>query len=130
MQLSVWITARFSFERKGAGMKSKGLIGVTVKHKMFGYGVVESEYDNYIEVVFTQKSKRCKFSYPSCFQGFLELTTDEKKTDIEADLESWRIESGVEHKEALKEQYMKTQKAIMERRIAAEKRNSRLHKEQ
>lgn len=106
-------------------MESKDLVGVTVKHKMFGQGVVESVNDNHIEIAFIQESKKCKFSYPSCFQGYLELTSDEKRADIEADLENWRIESGAEQKEVLKEQYIKTQKSIIARRAAAEEKKLR-----
>ena len=103
-------------------MEIKDLIGVAVAHKIFGQGIVEDAHDNYIEVFFSQKRKKSKFSYPSCFQEFLKLVTDEKKADVEADLVVWRIESGAEQKEELKQQYLKTQQAIMERREAAERK--------
>jgi len=122
VQLSVWIGARFCYGKKGMGMERKDLIGTAVMHKIFGQGIVEDAYDNYIEVFFSQKGKKSKFSYPSCFQGFLELMTDEMKMDIEADLVVWKIESGADEKEKLKQQYMKTQQTIMERHIAAEEK--------
>lgn len=103
-------------------MEIKDLIGVAVAHKIFGQGIVEDAHNNYIEVFFLQKGKKSKFSYPSCFQEFLKLVTDEKKADVEADLVVWRIESGAEQKEELKQQYLKTQQAIMERREAAERK--------
>lgn len=90
-------------------MEIKDLIGVAVRHKMFGQGMVEDAHENYIEVFFSEKGKKSKFSYPSYFQGFLELVTDERKADVEADLAVWRMESGAEEKEALKRQYIKTQ---------------------
>lgn len=106
-------------------MDIKDLIGVAVKHKIFGQGVVEDTHENYIEVIFQQKGKKSKFSYPSCFQGFLELIADERKADVEADLVVWRIESGAEEKEALKQQYIKTQQAIEVRKLAAEEKKLR-----
>lgn len=106
-------------------MEIKDLIGVAVEHKMFGQGIVEEAYDKYVEVRFTQKNKKCKFSYPSCFDGYLNLVTDEKKADVEADLVVWRIDSGAEQKEELKQQYMKTQQAIIARRVAAEEKKLR-----
>lgn len=106
-------------------MEIKDLIGAAVTHRMFGQGIVEEAHDNYIEVFFPQKGKKSKFFYPSCFQGFLELLTDEKKTDVEADLVIWRVESGAKQKEELKQQYLKTQQAIMERRAAAEEKKLR-----
>ena len=106
-------------------MDIKDLIGVAVKHKIFGQGVVEDAHENYIEVIFQQKGKKSKFSYPSCFQGFLELIADERKADVEADLIVWRIESGAEEKEALKQQYIKTQQAIEARKLAAEEKKLR-----
>lgn len=106
-------------------MEGRDLVGVTVEHKIFGQGVVESAWDNYIEVTFIKNSKRCKFSYPSCFQEFLKLTTNEKQTDVETDLEKWKIESGAEKKEVLREQYIKTQRGIEARRIAAEEKKLR-----
>lgn len=63
-------------------MEIKDLIGSSVVHKMFGQGIVEDGHDNYIEVFFSQKGKKSIFSYPSCFQGFLELLTEEKKVDV------------------------------------------------
>jgi len=103
-------------------MEIKDLVGAAVAHKIFGQGIVEDAHDNYIEVFFSQKGKKSKFSYPSCFQGFLTLLEEEKKADIEADLVIWRVESGAEQKEELKQQYLKTQQAIMERREAAERK--------
>ena len=103
-------------------MENKDLVGVAVVHKMFGQGIVEDAHDNYIEVFFSQNGKKSKFSYPSCFQGFLELLAEEKKADVEADLVIWRVESGAELKEELRQQYLKTQQAIMERREAAERK--------
>ena len=103
-------------------MEIKELIGETVVHKIFGQGIVEDAHDNYIEVFFSQKGKKSKFSYPSCFQGYLTLLEEEKKADVEADLVIWRVESGAEQKEELKQQYLKTQQAIMERREAAERK--------
>ena len=106
-------------------MEIKDLIGATVTHKIFGQGIVEDAPDNYIEVFFSQKGKKSKFSYPSCFQGFLELLTEEKKADVEADLAMWIVESGAELNEELRQQYLKTQHAIMERREAAEEKKLR-----
>jgi len=103
-------------------MENKDLVGVAVVHKMFGQGIVEDTHDNYIEVFFSKNGKKSKFSYPSCFQGFLELLAEEKKADVEADIVIWREESGAEKKEELKQQYLKTQQAIMERREAAERK--------
>ena len=103
-------------------MEIKELISAAVVHKIFGQGIVEEAHDNYIEVFFSQKGKKSKFSYPSCFQGFLTLLEEEKKADVEADLVIWRVESGAEQKEELKQQYLKTQQAIMERREAAERK--------
>ena len=103
-------------------MEVKDLVGVAVAHRMFGQGIVEDAHDNYIEVFFSQKGKKSKFSYPSCFQGYLTLLEEEKKADVEADLVIWRVESGAEQKEELKQQYLKTQQAIMERREAAERK--------
>lgn len=103
-------------------MEIKDLIGVAVAHKIYGQGIVEDTHDNYIEVFFSQKGKKSKFSYPSCFQGFLKLVTNEKKADVEADLVVWRIESGAEQKEELKQQYLRTQQAIIERHEMAERK--------
>ena len=103
-------------------MEIKELIGAAVTHKIFGQGIVEDAHDNYIEVFFSQKGKKSKFSYPSCFQGFLTLLEEEKKADVEADIVIWRVESGAEQKEELKQQYLKTQQAIKERREAAERK--------
>lgn len=50
---------------------------------------------------------------------------EEKKADVEADLVIWRVESGAEQKEELKQQYLKTQQVIMERRVAAEEKKLR-----
>ena len=49
MQLSVWIVARFSYGKKGAGMEIKDLVGAVVAHKIFGQGIVEDAHDNYLE---------------------------------------------------------------------------------
>ena len=89
-------------------MEIKDLIGAAVTHRMFGQGIVEEAHDNYIEVFFSQKGKKSKFSYPSCFQGYLTLLEEEKKADVEADLVIWRVERRTEQKEELKQQYLKT----------------------
>ena len=103
-------------------MEIKDLIGAAVTHKIFGQGIVEDAHDNYIEVFFSKRGKKSKFSYPSCFQGFLSLLAEEKKADVEADLVIWRVESRVEQKEELKQQYLKTLQSIIERRDAVEKK--------
>ena len=50
-------------------MEIKDLIGVAVKHKMYGQGVVEDAHDNYIEVIFQQKGKKSKFFLSILFSG-------------------------------------------------------------
>jgi len=102
-------------------MEVKELIGTEVFHKVFGTGFIEDAHDNYIQVLF-QSEKRSNFSYPSCFDRFLVLKSEENREDVNADLVLWRMESGAEQKEALRQQYLKTQQAIEARRIAAEER--------
>lgn len=106
-------------------MEIKDLVGVAVEHKMYGHGIVENVYDKYIEVMFIQRNKKCKFSYPSCFDGYLNLLTDEKTAIVEADLAAWKNESSTVQKEKLRQQYMKTQLSIMARRVAAEEKKLR-----
>ena len=120
----VWQSTLYS-GKKGGRMEIKDLVGVAVEHKIYGHGIVENVYDKYIEVMFIQRNKNCKFSYPSCFDGYLNLLTDEKKAIVEADLAVWRNESSIVQKEKLRQQYMKTQLSITARRVAAEEKKLR-----
>lgn len=108
--------------KEGETMEIKDLIGARVVHKLFGEGIIENAHDRYLEVAFLEKNKKSRFSYPSCFNGFLELKTEEKIREVEIELEAWRIESGEENREELKRQYWKTQMGILARRDEAEER--------
>lgn len=113
-------------ERCACVVESKDLIKETVIHKAFGKGVIRNAYGKILEIDFPQYGKHSKFIYPSCFDGFLRLEKEEKEKDVAEDLKQWRISSGAEEKEKLRQQYQKTQQAIKARRMAAEEKKQRL----
>lgn len=106
-------------------MDIKNLIEETVVHKSFGKGTVKDAYDNYLEIEFPGCGRRSKFSYPSCFDGFLRLEKEEKEKAVQGDLEQWRADSGIAQKEICRQRYEKTQRAIRERHLAAEGKRKR-----
>ena len=97
----------------------ENLIEEKVIHKSFGTGIIRSVDDKYLEVDFPERNKKSKFSYPSCFNGFLTLENGQKQAEVQKDLEQWKIESGVVQKEKLRCQYEKTMQEIRARKIAA-----------
>ena len=52
-------------------MEIKDLIGAAVAHKIFGQGVVESAWDNYIEVTFIKILKDVNFLIHLASKSFL-----------------------------------------------------------
>ncbi|MCM1025404.1 MAG: hypothetical protein NC432_03150 [Roseburia sp.] len=106
-------------------MEIKNLIEETVIHKAFGKGTIKEAYDNYLEVEFPGCGKRSKFSYPSCFDGFLRLEGGEKEKAVQEELERWREDNGIAQKEICRQQYEKTRQAIRERRLAAEEKRKK-----
>ena len=94
------------------------LLDEVVIHKTFGRGVISSIDNKYVIVEFKEINKISKFGYPAGFDGFLSIENREKQEDMEKELEVWREESGAEKKEELKQQYLKTQQAIMESKTA------------
>ena len=103
-------------------MDSKKLVNQTVMHKTFGNGIIRSVDEKYLEVDFTEKGKISKFSYPSCFYGFLSIKDISLQPEIDAVVEVWKHESGTMQKEELKKRYEKTIHDIETRRIAAEEK--------
>ncbi|MGN0386290.1 MAG: hypothetical protein ACI4EX_10455 [Lachnospiraceae bacterium] len=98
------------------------LINRTVIHKSFGKGIIRSVDEKYLEVDFSERGKVSKFVYPSCFYGFLTLEECNLQAEIDAVVEIWKQESGVEKKEELRHQYEKTMQSIEARRLAAEEK--------
>lgn len=101
------------------------LVSQTVIHKLFGKGIIISADEKYLEVDFAENSKISKFAYPSCFNGFLTLENTELQVEMQAVIETWRVESGEVQKEKLRRQYEKTIQDIEARRIAAEEKKRR-----
>ena len=93
---------------------------VLVIHKSFGKGIIRSVDEKYLEVDFMEKGKASKFSYPSCFNGFLSMEDNELQPEISSAVEVWKVESGAAQKEELRHQYEKTMQGIEARRLAAE----------
>ena len=94
----------------------------TVIHKIFGKGIILSVDEKYLEVNFTERGKVSKFSYPSCFHGFLTIENSSLQKEIDAVVEVWKQESGIMQKEEFKKQYEKTMQSIEARRLAAEEK--------
>jgi len=103
-------------------LETKNLVGESVIHKAFGIGVVEKADEKYLEVIFQQGEKKSVFAYPSCFNTFLRLENEELQASLQEDLQQWKKDSNVDHKEALKSRYMKRQQGIRARQIATEER--------
>ena len=109
-------------------MKIDSLIGEHIVHKTFGSGIIKDTYDIYLEVEFTEKNKKSKFMYPSCFDGYVILENRVKQKKAMTDLEQWKVESGVYTTEEMRQEYEKTQQEIRERRMAAEEKKLRAAK--
>lgn len=103
-------------------MDLEKLVNQTVIHKNFGSGIIRSVDEKYLEVDFTEREKISKFSYPSCFHGFLTLEDGYLQTEIDAVIEVWKQESGAVQKEELRHRYEKTMQGIEARRLAAEEK--------
>ena len=98
------------------------LVEETVVHKLFGTGIIRSVDDKYLEIDFPERNKKSKFVYPSCFNGFLTLENEEKRGEMQKDLEQWKIETGAVQKEELQHRYEKTMQEIKERQTAVQER--------
>lgn len=99
-------------------------------HKTLGKGIIRSADEEYLEIYFTEKGKISKFSYPSCFYGFLTVEDNSLQPEIETVVEAWKQESDIVHKEELRKRYEKTIHDIETRRLAAEEKKLKAHKKQ
>lgn len=88
--------------------------------------MIENADDRYLGVVFPACSRKSEFVYPSCFDTFLKLDKEEKQNDIASDLKKWKAESGAVKKEALRQQYEKTQEGIRARQLAVRERKQKM----
>ncbi len=103
-------------------MDSKKLVNQTVMHKTLGNGIIRSADEEHLEIYFTEKGKISKFSYPSCFYGFLTVEDNSLQPEIETVVEAWKQKGDIVHKEELKKRYEKTIHDIETRRLAAEEK--------
>jgi|GEM_PF-3026738 len=101
-------------------MDLEKLVNQTVIHKSYGKGIIHNVGEKYLEVDFAEKGKVSKFPYPSCFNGFLSLKDCDLQTEITAEVEVWKRESGAMQKEELRHRYEKTMQGMEARRLAAE----------
>ena len=101
------------------------LVEETVVHKSFGTGIIKEVDGKYLKIDFPEKNKKSTFAYPLCFDGFLMLENEEKQAEMQKDLEQWKIESGVVHKEELWRQYEKTRQEIRARQAAVKEKKLR-----
>ena len=60
------------------------LLGLKVKHKAFGLGEIVEIKDNYITVVF--ENKTTKFVYPNAFETFIQAVDDEIQNIIASEI--------------------------------------------
>lgn len=102
--------------------ETKKLINQAVVHKSLGKGVIRSADEKYLEVYFPEKGRNSRFSYPSCFDGFMVLENSELQSDVTAAVEIWRVESGAASKEKIRQQYENTMKRIEARKASVEEK--------
>ena len=106
-------------------MEIEKLVEETVAHKSFGAGIIKEVDGKYLKIDFPEKNKKSIFAYPLCFDGFLMLENEEKQTEMQKDLEQWKIKSGAVHKEELWRQYEKTRQEIRARQVTVEEKKLR-----
>lgn len=103
-------------------MDIKHLEGEELVHTIYGKGLIIEADKQYLEVEFKGYQKTCRFSYPSCFDGFVKLSNENLQADVKQALADWKVESGALEKEAIRKKSERTQKAIKQRVTAAEER--------
>jgi len=113
---------------KGNVVKLDFLLKEEVNHRAFGQGIVESIVNNLLEVKFEDRS--CKFTYPSCFYGFLTLVNKEKQEIVDKDIAVWHVESGTKRQEELDRLTSKTQEGIKKREYDRQQRRIEKAKEE
>lgn len=101
------------------------IVGKKVIHKSFGTGIICSFDGRYLDVVFSDAEKECRFQFPSCFYRFLTLEDGNMQKLVEPAVERWKEENEIEKKEELKQRQLITLQAIEERRKAAEQKKLR-----
>ncbi|NLJ65414.1 MAG: hypothetical protein GX337_08515 [Christensenellaceae bacterium] len=67
------------------------LLGLKVKHNVFGDGVVIEKVDSYITVEFVEKT--AKFAYPDVFEKFLKAEDVDVQTNIIKEIEMIKVET-------------------------------------
>lgn len=84
------------------------LLGLKVKHKVFGVGEIVEYKDNYITVAFSGKTT--KFVYPNAFETFIKAVDDNVQEFIASEIEKAKIID--EAKKRLSDALRKSEEAI------------------
>lgn len=89
------------------------MVGVKVKHSVFGTGTITEYSNNYIIVEFP--SKTCKFVYPDAFENFIKAEDESLQSSI---INAIQAEKAAKEKKRIEEELVR--KAEAERKAAQE----------
>ena len=102
-------------------MKISELIDEKIVHKVYGQGTIKSIEDEYLNATF-ENGKESKFSFPSCFDKFIQLADSEKCKEIQQFVNKWKYENGIFEQEMIHKMTAETQAGIKRREEERERR--------
>ena len=110
-------------------MKISDLIDEQIVHKVYGKGIITSIEDDYLNATF-ENGKDSKFSFPSCFDKFINLANEEKQQELQQFVNKWKEENGIFEQEMIHKMTAETQAGIIKRAEEREKRRLERAKEE
>ncbi len=82
-----------------------GLIGMKVKHKAFGEGIIKEHHDNYVIISFPQGDK--EFRYPDAFGTFISAVDPDNSSVIKNYIASVAAEKAAATSIEKKQEFMR-----------------------